>query len=192
MPTLSEDTQLVRASQAAQVLIMLAGNTRMTRAEACEKVGISETQYDTWIRKDPDALSVIRQFIVQMQRMQLFEIEQAWTIGLSELIADAISKNTRTKDRVLALKFLDNQKLRLEKALSAAPGVEDKAHQFLKEGPTLQRIKSRMASIDVQPSETGVAINISRYDDIIDGKALDSAVPEDIEAPNSASTSTKT
>jgi len=165
----SEETALIKESNAIQVLLFMLDDPKLTEVVVCEKVGITPDIYRFWIRRNPDALDAIRQFIVESQRTQLFELETNWPKAVSELVLDAVDGSTKTKDRISAMKLLREIKEDLERTHHTQPGVEDEAHQFLKEGPKLTRVKSRMASVEVEPTASGgLRVEVSRYSDLID------------------------
>ena len=94
-------------------------------------------------------------------------ITQAHAIKL--LVDDAVDDSTSTKDRVLAMSYLDDIREELERQLHAAPGVEEDAHRFLKQGPEISIKQSRLASIEVRGDDDGgVTLDVFRDDDIID------------------------
>lgn len=177
MPTLTEETALVKESTAIRVLLLMLDQPKLSEEDACNQIGITPDQYRFWIRRDPDALDAVRQFIVESQRTQLFQIEMAWPQAVGELIEDATATGTKTKDRIGAMKLLREIKEDLERTHHTQPGVEDEAHTFLKKGPKLQSIPSRMASVEVEPTPTGgLHIEVSHYSDVIDSRL--SEVPE--------------
>lgn len=175
----SEETALVKESNAIQVLLYLLDNPKLNETQACAEVGITPEAYRYWIRRNPDAMDAVRQFILETQRTQLFEIETSWPRAVSELVLDAVDTSTKTKDRISAMKLLREIKEDLERTHHTQPGVEDEAHQFLKEGPKLTKVKSRMASVEVEPTASGgLRVEVSRYSDLIDSH-LSETEPEE-------------
>jgi hypothetical protein len=97
-------------------------------------------------------------------------VTQAKAIEL--LVADSVDGGNTTKDRVLAMSYLDKIREELERQLHAAPGVEEDAHRFLKQGPAIELKKSRLASIEVRGDDDGgVTLDVYRDDEIIDATA---------------------
>ena len=169
MPELTESTILVRKSQALQVLIERMNDPHLSTEEACQRVGISSQVYRDWMHQDPDALVALRNFIAAMQLEQLFNIEMTWPVIVEELLKSASASGTKTKDRVQATKLLERFKDDLERSYNAQPGAEEDAHGFLKDGPKLSKKLSRMASVEVEPTQQGgVRVDISSYQDVID------------------------
>lgn len=175
MPKLKPSTELIRQDQAIAVFLLRRRDPKLSKKEACEKVGITTDVYDAWIETDPESMQAIREYIGATQRHMLFQISEAWPIFIGELIVDVTDPHTKTKDRIQAGNFLKREKGELERNLHATPGAEEEAQKFLKEGPRLHSVSSRMASVEVKPNSTGDGVNIeiNRYSDIIDGKLSD-------------------
>lgn len=170
----TEETALIKESQAILVFMKRLANPKLTDEEACNEVGITLDHYHYWIQRDPDAMEAIRQYIVESQRSMMFEIEMAWPVIVHELVVDATDGSTKTKDRISATKLLNSMKEDLERTHHAQPGVEDEAHTFLKQGPKLKQIPSRMASVEVSPTDSGgVRLDISRYSDVIESRLIE-------------------
>jgi hypothetical protein len=169
MVALTETSQLIREGQALQVSLLRAFNAKLTVTEACEQVGISYKVYHDWTLKNTGYADTLRNFIAQTQQNLLSELEVAWVKGVTLLLEDFTSPNTKTTDRIALAKFLLDLKNSLEDSLHAKPGNEDTARDFLKQGPRLEKAKSRMASLEIEPTQDGgISVEISQYRDIID------------------------
>lgn len=166
-PTLTEQSITVRISKALQVILLQEeGNTI---EEACQAVGMSRSSFYEWVRKAPDMMDTVREHVGEQQRLLMVRLMVAWQRGLEELAEDLESKTLKTKDRVIALKLVRPILEDLLNTFHAQPGAEEAAHEFLKKGVTLQRQPSRMASLEVEPTETGgLKVHVSQYNDILD------------------------
>ena len=176
MPAINELTETIRISQALQV--MLLREEGKTLQEACKEVGISPFRFRFWAKRAPEAIDALREFVGEQQRLQLVELLSAWQLGIQAVAEDVSSAHLKLKDRVAGLKFLKPILEELLAQYHAQPGAEEAAHAFLKEGPKLQRVPSRMASVEVEPTEEGgVKVHVSRYHEILD------LTPKDLEDP---------
>lgn len=167
MPALTDQSITTRISQAIQVILLQEEGS--TIEEACQAVGISRSSFYEWARKAPDMMEAVREHVGEQQRYLMVRLLVAWQRGLEELATDLESKSLKTKDRVIALKLVRPILEDLLETFHAQPGAEEAAHEFLKKGVTLQRQPSRMASLEVEPTETGgLKVHVSQYNDILD------------------------
>jgi hypothetical protein len=174
MPELTEVTKLARVAQAVEVTALRFQHPDWTIEKACEEVGITEKVYRTWVYSGEGLIEAARGLIGQMQRKTLIDISAAKAKAIEMLIEDAINEHTSTKDRVLALNYLEKEVTELQRVLHAAPGIEEKAHDFLKKGPKIERKQSRLASVHIEPDETGgVDVTVYQDQEIIDAEARD-------------------
>jgi len=172
MPALTEQSVSTRVSQALQVVLLQEEG--QTVEEACAAVGMSKSSFYEWVRKAPDMMETVREHVGEQQRLLMVRLMVAWQRGLEELAADLESANLKTKDRIMALKLIRPILEDLLDTFHAQPGAEEAAHEFLKRGVTLQRQPSRMASLEVEPTETGgLKVHVSQYRDILDLAAQD-------------------
>jgi hypothetical protein len=170
MPKLTETSIIIRQNQALNVMVARLQDHTLTLKDACEKEGISVESYHHWIRESPDAMDVLREYLLMAKRQQLFEIETAWGEALGEVIKDVLNPVTKAGERVTSMNFLKKELEDLEGMFHAAPGIEEDAQAFLKKGPKLVSVQSRMTSIEVTPKGDGVNIQIgpSTYRDVVD------------------------
>lgn len=139
-----------------------------TILDACIEVGIEPRTFYRWVHKGENTIDSLREFIGNQQREILMEVSSARQEAITRVIQDAIHENTATRDRILALRYLDVVREDLERAHHAAPGVEEEAHEFLKKGPNTSQMKSRLASIEVREVDDGIDIDIIKGQDVID------------------------
>lgn len=153
----------MRISQAAQVMILIFENPRLSVDAACRQVGITRQQYAYWVRKGSDSIEAIRELIGHQQREMLVDIAVARKAGVEMLIKDAIDPLVAGKDRVVILKYLDEVQDELERIHHAKPGIEEEAVEFLRQGPILEKKRSRLAQLDLERTADGITISI--YED---------------------------
>lgn len=158
-----------RITQAAEVSILRMADPELTVEKACEVVGIAERTYYDWVKRGEDTIESIRGFIGDQQRLMLMNLVISQAEAIRLLNKDAVDTGTSTKDRVIAMSYLDSVREALERQLHAAPGVEEDAHRFLKQGPEISIKKSRLASIEVRGEDDGgVTVDVFKESEIID------------------------
>lgn len=168
MPKLAEDTRLQRIAQTVQVMGLLMQNPEMTREDACQQAGITPRTYRDWLQSGDETIEALRGFLTMTQRETLFELSQARMKIIQLLIRDALDPLTASKDRVLIEKRLDEIAQELQRVHHATPGIEEDANQFLKEGPKIEKQRSRLASVDVERTKDGVTVHVFEERDVID------------------------
>ena len=168
-------TASIRTSQAAQVLLAMYADPKLTKKAACEQVGISPQVFQYWVERGEDTIEALREIIGTSQRDQLSTLLLAKHRATELLSKDATDALTTPKDRVLIMEYIDGQIDELQRALHARPGVESEAQEFLRQGPVIEKKQSRFASVDVQRTDDGVTINLYKEDDVIDATAKDSS-----------------
>ncbi len=155
-------------AQAQQVLMLLFYQPNMTIRSACEKVGITERKYRYWLASGDEAIERTRELIDAQQRELISEIAIAKGEIIRKMISQATESTTKPLDRVALYNTLNEELNLLQGVYNVRPGIEEKAHEFLKQGPKTTKKKSRFASLDIKESEDGVQIDIIREEDVID------------------------
>lgn len=143
MPVLTEATILKREAQAVEVMA-LSFRGGLTQEAACEEVGISEDVYRDWIRKSPILVTSLRDFIDGAHREALTYLSQVRLQAIEMFISILLDDETEPKDKLGIWRQLKLELEELERVYHAAPGVEQDAHQFLKEGPKIKDQESRL------------------------------------------------
>lgn len=158
MPHLNERTELLRIDQAVQARILMEADARLSKAEACERVGISLYQYNTWIAQASDILEMFRKAQAGLHRVQLDRILTAEEHILEQVLKDGLSPLTDPEARLKILEYLDSRSERLMELVHVGSDADT---SFL-QGPTLTKVESRFS-----PSEVTITIK-QRPNDIID------------------------
>lgn len=162
--------QETKIAQAQQVLMLLFYEPNLTIGQACDRVGITERQYRYWLATGNEAINKTRDLIDQMQRELISEIAVAKFKIIRMLINDATNELTKPLDRNKLYETLDIALSELQSVYNVRPGIEEKAQEFLKKGPSIERKQSRFASIDIEETETGFRIGLNEPKDIVDGE----------------------
>jgi transposase len=157
VPKLTKATEAQRISQAIHALKLTSDGLSTT--EACEKAGISRSQYYRWIKKGEKTIESIRNLTNEVQRVQIAEILASQVSATRQLIADALADKTSVADRIKAYKILNQRFEELTRVHNAAGHAEDDALKYL-QGPTLKKGKSRFSASRMN--------NDQREDDAVD------------------------
>jgi len=149
MPYLSERTEGLRIDQAIRVRALLETDARISKAEACEQVGISLYQYNTWIMQAEEVLEMFRKAQAGLRRVQLDRVLSAEEHILEQVIKDGISPLTDPEARLKILEYLNGRSERLMELVHAGSDADT---SFL-QGPSLTKVESRFS-----PSEVTITI----------------------------------
>ena len=142
MPKLTKATEAKSISQTVHALNLITDG--MSTTEACEKAGISKSQYYRWLKKGEETISSIRSITNEIQRVEIAEILAAQLSMTRQLIADALDPDTNVADRIKAYNVLNQRFEQLTRVHNATGQVEDDALKYL-QGPTLKQGESRFS-----------------------------------------------
>lgn len=160
-------------AQAQQVLVMLFLEPSLTVSDACDIVGITKDKYYYWLSRGKEAISITRSLIDDQQKQMVSEIAIAKREIIRKLIADATDITTKPLERAKLFEVLNEELDKLQSIYNVRPGIEEKAQEFLKQGPTISPKKSKFASIDIEETDSGFRIGLSEEKDIVDGEVKD-------------------
>lgn len=151
-----------------QVLSMRFENPEATITDLCKEVDLDRRQYYRKLAAGNEIVDVLRKLIMQSKRLELARIATSRHKVLEKLVTNAI-KSDDIDELVKAMRYLDEHEDTLQDDLGAKPGIEDDAHQFLRQGPKITKQESRFASIRVSKDEDGSArIDLMEENDVID------------------------
>ena len=131
--------QQKRVSQAQKVLMYLFEDASLTVPEACQMRNIEPSTYRYWLVHGGEAIEETRRFIDEQQRQLISEIAIAKGKVIRMMIDDATNIMTKPSDRINLFKALDEELSELQSVYNVRPGIEEEAHAFLKQGPTMKR-----------------------------------------------------
>jgi len=149
MPRLLESTEIMKVDQAIQVNLMMETDAKLSKREACDKVGISLYQYNKWIAEADEVLELFRKAQAGLHRIELQRNLNAQEHILEQLIHDGISPLTDPEARLKIYQFIADRTERLMDLVHAGTEADT---NFL-QGPSLTRIDSRFS-----PSEVTITI----------------------------------
>lgn len=168
---MSSELSSLRQTQTVQVFALLARNPDLTVADACDQIGISKDQYYYWIRKEDSAINRVRELIGDNQRELLVDLVNIKMVAMEKLIEDAKKDHLKPGERIKILRYIDEQLEELQSVHHARPGIEESAHEFLKEGPILREQSSVKTSLEIRSSgKDGVIVDVISHDDIVDAE----------------------
>jgi transposase-like protein len=161
--------EIKRTTEVMQVLAIIFARPQTTIQEACDEVGIHKNTYYHWIRKNPESLRVVKDFLADVQRDELVYLSAAMSEVNTLLARKALSDETDVAERLKIAKYLSGEAEKLQRTYQVTSGGEDAA-EFLKDGPQVVTQKSKFASITVSQDDKGdVEVGLYRNDIIIDG-----------------------
>lgn len=172
-------TEIKRTTQVLQVMQLTFEDPQKKIEDACEEVGIAPRTYYYWVKRDPDALRAVREFLAETQKVELSFLSAAVTKINMQLANVALNNETEPADRLKIAKYLSAEAEKLQRTYQVTAGSEDAA-EFLKEGPQLTKQTSRFASMQVTSEDNGsLKVDFYRSDDVIDVPDLDEIDPLD-------------
>lgn len=160
-------------AQAQQVMMLLYLDSKLTIEQACKSVGITERQYRYWLTKGDQAIESTRELIDNQQRELISEIAFAKASMIRTMIKKAKDELVKPIDLVILYKVLSQELDELQNVYNVRPGIEEEAQAFLKRGPTIEKKKSRFASIDIEETESGFRIGLNEEKPIVDGEIVE-------------------
>jgi hypothetical protein len=160
--------EIKRTTEVISVLAIIFENPKVTVQQACDIVGIPKTTYYEWIRKEPESLRVIKDFLADSQREELALLSASISkinVSLAEM---ALKDDVEVAERLKIAKYLSGEAEKLQRIYQVTSGGEDAA-EFLRDGPRVTKQKSKFASFTVDSNDDGcVEVSLYRDRDIID------------------------
>ena len=137
-------TKASRVNSAIQVIQRM--NEGMTVVDACEEVGIPRSTYYDIIKNNPEVIAEYQEMVEANAKQQLGMILLHKNRILQKIIEDGLADNTTPKDRLAIYKGLNELVDNLGQNLQIENQAAAKAHEFLKQGPVLRKMESRLAT----------------------------------------------
>ena len=165
--------QQSKIAQTQQVLMLLFYEPKLKITDACERIGIEPHVYRYWLSHGGDSINVVRSFIDQQQRELVSEIAIAKGRSIRMMIDEATNVLTKPLERKALFESLSQELDELQTVYNVRPGIEEEAQAFLKKGPTIEKKRSRFASIDIEETDSGFRIGLNEDKDIVDGEIIE-------------------
>jgi hypothetical protein len=136
------------------------------KAEACEKFGLSEWQFDKWMSSENEAIQTLQFSIVEAERLRLAQLANAQAVILKNIIATVTGENYNDADiQLRVLKYIDSLRNQLEDK-HGVNSQSDIAEEYVLAGPKTRAEQSQMA---VQHELSKSVVNIkTRADGSVD------------------------
>lgn len=168
--------EIVRTTQVLEVMGLLFSNEKITVQNACDQIGIKIDNYYYWVRREPDALKAVREYLAETQKYELSVLSAAVTQINLGLVETALNDDTEAADKLRIAKYLSAEAEKLQRIYQVVGGSEEAA-EFLKSGPELSKKESRFASMAVTQEDDGaVKVDFYREDTIIEGVEVDESL----------------
>jgi len=145
-------TKASRMNTALQVIQHM--NTGMTVVEACREVGIARSSFYYIIENNPEAIAEIQDIINASNREQLGLMLLSKNELLRKVIQDGLSDKTKPRDRLAIFLKLNDLIQQMTPNQQVDDELERQAHEFLKQGPPLVKVKSRFTATVSYETET--------------------------------------
>ena len=137
-------TKSTRVNSAIQVIQRM--NDGMTVVDACNEVGMPRSTYYDIVNKNPEMITEFQEMVTANEREQLGIILLHKNQILQKIIQDGLSDETAPRDRLAIYRGLSELVDNLSQNLQIESQAAAKAHEFLKQGPVLRKMESRLTT----------------------------------------------
>jgi ACT domain-containing protein len=139
-----------RVNNAIQVIQQV--NDGLTVTDACREVGIPRSTFYYTINANPEAIAEYNNMIAANAREQLALVLLSRRAILEKVVQDGLAEDTSPRDRLQILKALDSLLDDAVNKLQVDTEAEEKAQEFMRQGPAIRRQVSRMTAgtIDIE------------------------------------------
>jgi len=141
-----------RMNTALQVIQHM--NAGMTVVEACREVGMSRSSFYYIVENNPEAIAEFQDIINASNREQLGLMLLSKNELLRKVIEDGLSDKTKPRDRLAIFLKLNDLIQQMTQNHEIDSGLEQQAHEFLKQGPPWVKVKSRFTATVSYETET--------------------------------------
>ena len=141
-----------RMNTALQVIQHI--NTGMTVVEACREMGIARSSFYYIVENNPEAIAEVQDIINASNREQLGLMLLSKNELLRKVIEDGLSDKTKPRDRLAIFMKLNSLVQQMTQNQQVDDELERQAHEFLKQGPPLVKVKSRFTTTVSYETET--------------------------------------
>jgi hypothetical protein len=165
MPTLSPSTEALRALVIFEILEEMQGGLK--EAEACEKHGISVSQFRRSRDREAEGTMAIQQIIADNTRARLSLILMAQQKALNKVIEDLDSPFLKPLEKLSILRTLETLGDKLAIEARIGDGVSEDTQDVLS-GPLLRPGKNRL-QVSVQVSVDSQETSSRQESQVVDG-----------------------
>lgn len=122
----------IQKDKALQVHTLILTNPDMTQAAACTRVGIDPKTYRKWIAQQDEALELLEQTRVEIDRMDYADYLTKRSVISNNFVSDAMGSGVSITERIKALEYIDKK---IDEFSSRYHTVDVEAEQDLLSGP---------------------------------------------------------
>ena len=122
----------IQKDKALQVHTLILTNPDMTQAEACAQVGIDPKTYRKWIAQQDEALELLEQTRMEIDRLDYEEFLTKRSVISNQFVSDAMGSDVSITERIKALEYIDKK---IGEFSSRYHTVDVEAEQDLLSGP---------------------------------------------------------
>lgn len=123
-------------------------NAGMTVVEACREVGIARSSFYYIVENNPEAITEVQDIINASNREQLGLMLLSKNELLRKVIEDGLSDKTKPRDRLAIFLKLNDLIQQMTQNQQVDDELERQAHEFLKLGSPLVKVKSRFTATE--------------------------------------------
>ena len=99
----------IQKDKALQVHTLILTNPDMTQAAACAQVGIDPKTYRKWIALQDEALELLEQTRVEIDRQDYADYLMRRSVISNQFVMDAMGPGVSITERIKALEFIDEK-----------------------------------------------------------------------------------
>ena len=133
----------IQKDKALQVHTLILTNPDMTQAAACVQVGIDPKTYRKWIAQQDEALELLEQTRMEIDRLDYEEFLTKRSAISDQFVTDAMGSGVSITERIKALQYIDEK---IDEFSSRFHTLDIEAEQDLLSGPNQLPGISRMAN----------------------------------------------
>ena len=122
----------IQKDKALQVHTLILTNPDMTQAAACAQVGIDPKTYRKWISLQDEALELLEQTRVEIDRVDYADYLTKRSVISNRFVSDAMGSDVSITERIKALEYIDEK---IDEFSSRYHTVDVEAEQDLLSGP---------------------------------------------------------
>ena len=141
-----------RINAALQVIQHM--NNGMNVIDACQAVGMPRSSFYYIVQNNPEAIAEVQDIINASNREQLGLMLLSKNELLRKVIEDGLSDKTKPRDRLAIFLKLNDLVQQMTQNQQLDNELERQAHEFLKQGPPLVKVKSRFTATVSYETET--------------------------------------
>lgn len=126
----------IQKDKALQVHTLILTNPDMTQGAACAQVGIDPKTYRKWIAQQDEALELLEQTRVEIDRLDYVDCLTKRSVISDQFVKDAMGSDVSITERIKALQYIDEK---IDEYSSRYHTIDVEAEQDLLSGPKQEK-----------------------------------------------------